>query len=146
MSRTFSKAYGLASLRVGYCLSNDKIADVLNRVRQPFNVNSLALAAAVAALADEDYLTRSRQLNDAGMAQLVEGFNALNLAYIPSAGNFVCVDVEQPSGPVFQALLKEGVITRPVTNYGILNHLRISIGLQEENKRFLTALKKVLGK
>lgn len=146
VSRTFSKAYGLASLRVGYCLSNDKIADVLNRVRQPFNVNSLALVAAVAALADEDYLARSRQLNDAGMAQLMEGFNALNLAYIPSAGNFICVDVEQPSEPVFHALLKEGVITRPVSNYGIPNHLRISIGLQEENKRFLAALKKVLGK
>jgi len=146
VSRTFSKAYGLASLRVGYCISNPVIADVLNRVRQPFNVNSLALAAAVTALADDDYLTRSRQLNDAGMKTLTQGFARLNLNYIPSAGNFVCVDVEQPAGPVFQALLREGVITRPVANYGIPNHLRISIGLPEENERFLVALKKVLGR
>lgn len=146
VSRTFSKAYGLASLRVGYCASNADIADVLNRVRQPFNVNSLALAAAVASLADADYLKRSRQINDAGMQQLVDGFRALQLSFIPSGGNFVCVDVEQAAGPIYQALLKEGVITRPVSNYGIPNHLRISIGLPEENQRFLAALKKVLGK
>ncbi len=144
VSRTFSKAYGLASLRVGYGLCSPAIADAMNRVRQPFNVNSLALAAAVATLADTAYLERSRRLNSEGMAQLEQGFAELGLQWIPSRGNFVAVDLGREAGPVFQALLREGVIVRPVANYGMPQHLRVSVGLPEENRRFLQALAGVL--
>lgn len=144
VSRTFSKAYGLAALRVGYGISSAAVADVLNRVRQPFNVNSLALAAACAALSDTEYLAHSRRVNDAGMAQLQEGFQAMGLGWIPSKGNFIAVDLGRESMPLYQALLREGVIVRPVANYGMPHHLRVSIGLPEENARFLEALAKVL--
>jgi len=146
VSRTFSKAYGLAALRVGYGLSTPVVADVLNRVRQPFNVNSLALAAACAALKDEDYLAESRRLNEAGMQQLEAGFRELGLSWIASKGNFICVDLGQVAAPVFQGLLREGVIVRPVANYGMPNHLRVTIGLPAENSRFLEALSKVLAR
>jgi histidinol-phosphate aminotransferase len=144
VSRTFSKAYGLAALRVGYALSSGQVADVLNRVRQPFNVNSLALAAACAALDDADYLTQSRQLNDAGMAQLETGLRALGLSWIASKGNFIAVDFGRDTAAINQALLQAGVIVRPVAGYGMPNFLRISIGLPAENARFLDALGKVL--
>jgi histidinol-phosphate aminotransferase len=144
VSRTFSKAYGLAALRVGYGICSAAIADVLNRVRQPFNVNSLALAAACAALADSDYLAAGRRMNDAGMAQLEAGFSQLGLSWIPSKGNFIAFDLGREAMPIFQALLREGVIVRPVANYGMPNYLRVSIGLPAENSRFLTALAKVL--
>ncbi len=144
VTRTFSKAWGLASLRVGYAISGAEIADVLNRVRQPFNVNSLALAAATAVLEDQAYLEQGKQLNSAGMAQLIEGFKALSLDYIPSFGNFICCDTGQDGMAVYQALLKEGVIVRPVANYGMPRHLRVSIGLADENARFLEALARVL--
>ncbi len=132
VSRTFSKAYGLAALRVGYGLSTAVVADVLNRVRQPFNVNSLALAAACAALQDAEYLAESRRLNETGMQQLEAGFRDLGLSWIPSKGNFICVDLGRVAAPVFQGLLREGVIVRPVANYGMPNHLRITIGLPAE--------------
>ncbi len=144
VSRTFSKAYGLAALRVGYALSSAVVADVLNRVRQPFNVNSLALAAACAALQDTEYLAESRRLNDAGMHQLQEGFRELGLSWIPSRGNFIALDLGQLAAPVYQGLLREGVIVRPVANYGMPNHLRVTIGLPVENTRLLEALAKVL--
>ena len=146
LSRTFSKAYGLAGLRVGYAVAQPAMTDLLNRVRQPFNVNSLALAAACAALKDEEYLAESRRLNDAGMQQLEAGFRALGLSWIPSRGNFLCVDLGQVAAPIFQGLLREGVIVRPVANYGMPNHLRITIGLPAENTRFLEALSKVLAR
>lgn len=146
VSRTFSKAYGLAALRVGYGLSSAVVADVLNRVRQPFNVNSLALAAACAALQDADYLAESRRLNEAGMEQLQDGFRELGLQWIPSKGNFIAVDLGQVAAPVYQGLLREGVIVRPVANYGMPNHLRITIGLPAENTRLLEALAKVLAR
>jgi histidinol-phosphate aminotransferase len=146
VSRTFSKAYGLAALRVGYALSTVEIADVLNRVRQPFNVNSLALSAACAALDDAEYLARSRALNDAGMQQLEQGFRALDLRWIPSKANFIAVDLERDAAPIYQALLREGVIVRPVGAYGMPNHLRISIGLAEENARCLDALGRILAR
>ncbi|MGO3027536.1 histidinol-phosphate transaminase [Pseudomonas helleri] len=146
VSRTFSKAYGLAALRVGYGLSSAVVADVLNRVRQPFNVNSLALAAACAALQDADYLGESRRLNEAGMEQLQDGFRELDLQWIPSKGNFIAVDLGQVAAPVYQGLLREGVIVRPVANYGMPNHLRITIGLPAENTRLLEALAKVLAR
>ena len=146
VSRTFSKAYGLAALRVGYGLSTAVVADVLNRVRQPFNVNSLALAAACAALKDTDYLTQSRRLNEAGMQQLQDGFRELGLGWIPSKGNFIALDLGREAAPVYQGLLREGVIVRPVANYGMPNHLRITIGLPAENIRLLEALAKVLAR
>ena len=146
VSRTFSKAYGLAALRVGYALSSAVVADVLNRVRQPFNVNSLALTAACAALQDTEYLAESRRLNDAGMHQLQEGFRELGLSWIPSRGNFIALDLGQVAAPVYQALLREGVIVRPVANYGMPNHLRVTIGLPVENTRLLEALAKVLAR
>jgi histidinol-phosphate aminotransferase len=145
ITRTFSKAYGLAGLRVGYSLSSPEIADVLNRVRQPFNNNALALIAAQAALGDEDYLQQTIAVNTQGMADLTEGFKALGLEWIPSAGNFVSVDLQRPGQPVYEALLRKGVIVRPVANYGMPNHLRISVGTQAENQFFLNALAETLG-
>ncbi len=144
VTRTFSKAYGLAALRIGYGLSHPDTADLLNRVRQPFNANSLAQAAAIATLGDADYLQRSIELNDAGMRQLTEGVQRLGLGFIPSSGNFLTIDLDREAGPVDQALLREGVITRPVGNYGLPNHLRVSVGLAYENERFLNALEQLL--
>jgi len=142
VTRTFSKVHGLAGLRVGYGLSNPTVADLMNRVRQPFNVNSVALAAATASLDDEEHLSRSIRLNQEGMQQLVNGFAELNLMHIPSVGNFVCVDLGRPALPVYEALLQEGIIVRPVANYGMPNHLRVTVGLPAENDRFLKALGK----
>lgn len=144
VSRTLAKAYGLASLRVGYAVASAEITNLLNRVRQPFNVNSLALVAAAAAIADTEFVARSRALNDAGRQQWLDGLRALGLDAIPSRGNFLCVDMGRPALPLFQALLREGVIVRPVANYGLPNHLRISIGLPEENAFALAALARVL--
>lgn len=144
VTRTFSKAYGLAALRVGYGISHPDIADLLNRVRQPFNVDSLAQVAAIAALDDDDYLRRSVEVNDEGMRQLVDGVTRLGLAYIPSAGNFLTIDLGRDAAAVDQALLRCGVVTRPVANYGLPSHLRVSIGLADENARFLDALEQVL--
>lgn len=140
ITRTFSKAYGLAGLRIGYALTNPELADLLNRVRQPFNNNSLALAAAEAALSDHDHLQATITTNQQGMAQLCRGFDNLGLEWIPSAGNFISVDVKRPGQPVFDALLKKGVIVRPVGNYELPDHLRISIGTAKENDFFLNAL------
>ncbi|WP_434458532.1 histidinol-phosphate transaminase [Stutzerimonas urumqiensis] len=144
VSRTFSKAYGLAALRVGYALSSPRIADVLNRVRQPFNVNSLALSAACAALEDQAYLARSRAQNDAGMAQLEAGCRELGLSWIPSRGNFIAIDFGRDAAPIDRALLRAGVIVRPVAGYGMPTFLRVSIGTEAENARFLGALRQVL--
>ena len=144
VTRTFSKAYGLAGLRVGYGVSQPALADVLNRVRQPFNVNSLAQAAAVAALQDEAHLAQGVEINRQGMRQFEAGFATLGLDYIASVGNFICVDTGRDAGQVYTALLHEGVIVRPVANYAMPGYLRISVGLPEENRRCLEALGKVL--
>lgn len=144
VARTFSKAYGLAGLRVGYGVSSPAVADLLNRVRPPFNVNSVALAAATAALDDIPHLTKTLETAVQGMRQLVAGFAELGLGHIPSVGNFVCVDVGRPAAPVYEALLRAGVIVRPVANYGMPNHLRVTIGSPEENRKLLTALATVL--
>ncbi len=144
IARTFSKAYGLAGLRIGYGISSTDVADLLNRIRQPFNSNSLALAAAEAALGDQDYLQRTIALNNAGMQQLTAAFAELGLSWIPSSGNFVAVDIGKPALPVYQALLHKGVIVRPIANYEMPNHLRISIGTAGENQFFINALKQVL--
>ncbi|TBV12483.1 histidinol-phosphate transaminase [Stutzerimonas kirkiae] len=144
VSRTFSKAYGLGALRVGYGVSSPRIADVLNRVRQPFNVNSLAQAAACAALDDQEYLRRGREINEAGKRQLEQGCAALGLSWIVSRGNFIAVNVGRDAAPVNQGLLREGVIVRPIAGYGMPEFLRVSIGTERENARFLAALGKVL--
>ncbi|MEQ1635546.1 MAG: histidinol-phosphate transaminase [Methylococcales bacterium] len=144
ITRTFSKAYGLAGLRIGYGLSSTDLADLLNRVRQPFNNNSLALAAAEAALADTDYLQQTILLNQQGMQQLTNAFKALGLEWIPSAGNFVAVDLKLPAQAIYSALLAKGVIVRPVANYELPNHLRVSIGTAAENQTFIDALTAVL--
>ncbi|MEQ1559155.1 MAG: histidinol-phosphate transaminase [Methyloglobulus sp.] len=145
ITRTFSKAYGLAGLRVGYALSSPEISDILNRVRQPFNNNMLALVAAEAALSDEDYLQQTIAVNNQGNMELTEGFKTLQLEWIPSAGNFIAVDLKRPAQPVYEALLRLGVIVRPIANYGLPNHLRISIGTHVENQFFLKALAETLG-
>ncbi len=144
ITRTFSKAYGLAGLRVGYGLSSPEMADILNRVRQPFNNNTLALVAAEAALNDEEHLQETIRVNASGMLQLTEGFKALNLEWIPSSGNFVLVDIKQSGQDIYEALLRRGVIVRPVANYELPHHLRISIGTETENKVFLKALAETL--
>jgi histidinol-phosphate aminotransferase len=144
VTRTFSKAYGLAGLRVGYAVSGVKVADFLNRVRQPFNLNSVAEAAAVAVLKDEAHLQASIDMNCSGMQQLLNGFASLGLEHIPSAGNFVCVEIGTDGRTLYDKLLREGVIVRPVDNYGMPQHLRVTIGTQEENTTFLAALNKVL--
>ncbi len=140
ITRTFSKAYGLAGLRVGYGLGSAAVIDLLNRVRHPFNVNLVALAAAEAALDDTDFLARSEALNRAGMAQLVQGLTALDLAHVPSKGNFLLVKVGD-AARVNTVLLRRGVIVRPVANYGLPEFLRVSVGLEAQNTRFLEALK-----
>ena len=140
VTRTFSKVYGLAGLRVGYAVSHPQVADLLNRVREPFNVNSLALVAAAAALDDVEHLKRSKALNRAGMKQLQEACRQLGLNWLPSVGNFLCVDMGRPGREVFLELLKHGVITRPVDNYGLPRFLRISIGSEVENARLIDAL------
>jgi histidinol-phosphate aminotransferase len=147
VTRTFSKIYGLAGLRVGYAVSSPEAADLMNRAREPFNVNSLAQAAAVTALADAAYVAESRTLNRQGLAALTAGLDQLGLRYIPSVGNFVTFEVPERigAGAAYQALLREGVIVRPLPDYGLPDHLRVTVGLPAENQRFLEALQRVLG-
>ncbi|WP_118179667.1 histidinol-phosphate transaminase [Paraburkholderia phosphatilytica] len=147
VSRTFSKAYGLAGLRVGFAIGQPELTDLLNRLRQPFNVNSLAQAAAIAALNDAEFLQQSAELNAAGYRKLTAAFDRLGLEYVPSDGNFVLVRVGNDDGAgsrVNLALLKQGVIVRPVGNYGLPQWLRVTIGLPEENDAFIAALEKSL--
>lgn len=143
ISRTFSKAFGLAGLRVGFGVAHATAADIMNRVRQPFNVNSIAQAAAVASLADDDFVEKSRALNHAGMLQITRGLEKLGLDYIPSYGNFLSFKVSQ-AAHVYQHLLKGGVIVRPVANYEMPDYLRVSIGLFSENAKFLTVLSDIV--
>jgi histidinol-phosphate aminotransferase len=144
VTRTFAKVYGLAGLRCGYAVSSPAIADLLNRVRQPFNVNAVALAAAEAALADSAFLTESVAINRSGRTQLEAGFRALGLRPIPSQANFVTVDVGRPAQPVFEALLPRGVIVRPVGGYDLPNHLRVTVGTEADNQRVLAELEEVI--
>ncbi len=147
VSRSFSKAYGLAGLRIGYGIAQTPLTDLLNRIRQPFNVNSLAQAAAIAALQDEAFLQKGYALNKAGYAQFTQAFAQMNLPYLPSSGNFVLVKVgndDQAGMRVNRELLERGVIVRPVANYGLPQWLRISIGLPEENEICIKALAQIL--
>ena len=147
VSRTFSKAYGLAGLRVGFAIAQPVATDLMNRIRQPFNVNSLAQAAAIAALNDKEFLEKGARNNAEGYQQMTAAFDALGLEYVPSFGNFVLVrvgDDDDAGARVNLALLKQGVIVRPVGAYGLPQWLRISIGLPRENAAFIEALKKAL--
>lgn len=144
VSRTFSKAYGLAGLRAGYMVSHPDVADLMNRARQPFNMNSLSLRAAEVALDDDDYLQQSVAVNAAGMEQLVAFCDKHGLNYIPSHGNFLTIEVGSNAGEIYQQLLHAGVIVRPVAGYELPNHLRVSIGLPEENDAFIRAMENLL--
>jgi histidinol-phosphate aminotransferase len=147
VSRTFSKAFGLAGLRVGFAIAQPELTDLLNRLRQPFNVNTLAQAAAIAALNDKAFLEKTAGLNAQGYRLLTEAFDRLGLEYVPSHGNFVLVRVGNDDGAgnrVNLALLKQGVIVRPVGNYGLPQWLRVTIGLPQENAAFIAALEKTL--
>jgi histidinol-phosphate aminotransferase len=139
IARTFSKIFGLAGLRVGYGIAQAELTDLLNRLRQPFNVNALAQVAALAALDDTTFQQQSYDVNRRGMQQLVDGFSALGLQTVPSRGNFVLVKVGA-AAKVYQTLLERGVIVRPVANYGLPEWLRVTIGLPEENARLLQVL------
>ncbi|WP_020561166.1 histidinol-phosphate transaminase [Thiofilum flexile] len=144
ITRTFSKIYGMAALRVGYALSSPDIADMLNRVRQPFNVNSLALLAAEAALGDDEHLQRSKDTNTAGLKQWQAACAKQGWEYVPTQGNFITINCERSGVEVFNALLREGVIVRPIANYGMPNYVRITVGTPEQNERCIAALAKVL--
>ncbi|MGH7799951.1 MAG: histidinol-phosphate transaminase [Thermodesulfobacteriota bacterium] len=143
--RTFSKIYGLAGLRLGYGVSSEEIISYMNRVREPFNVNSLAQVAAFAALDDKEHVTKSREINIIGLQYLTKELKKFNLPFAPSYTNFILVDLDSDPIPIYNALLREGVIVRPVLNYGLKTHIRVTIGLPEENERFISAIKKVLG-
>ena len=147
--RTFSKAYGLAGLRVGYALSSVAVADLLNRIRQPFNVSRVALAAAAAALADQDFIEKSRLNNQEQMRWLEKQFDALGLGFIKSHANFIMVEIEVEmeditAASIHQALLEQGVIVRPLEVYGLPNWLRITVGVAEDNMRLIDTLRSIL--
>lgn len=143
VTRTFSKAYGLAGLRVGYALASAEIADMMNRVRQPFNVNSLALVAATAALNDDEFIARSYALNQLGMRQMTQALMLLGIDFIPSFANFLTIRIGNATA-MYRRLLEHGVIVRPVGSYLMPEHLRVSIGLASENHQFLQALENVI--
>lgn len=145
--RTFSKAYGLAGLRVGYAVAQPAVAELMNRTRLVFNVNALAQCAAIAALDDDEFVTRTYEVNRAGQLQLAAAFERLGLPWIPSYGNFVAVNFAQApvkAAEVFQRLLRAGFIVRPLGPYGLADHLRITVGLAHENEAFIGALENVL--
>ncbi len=144
VTRTFSKAFGLAGLRAGYSISHPEVADVLNRVRQPFNMNALALVAAEAALGDHEHISESCRINAEQGEFLAQACEELGLGYVPSVGNFLLVDMGREALPVYEALLRQAVIVRPVGNYGLPNHLRMTIGTPDGTRRLISALGQVL--
>ena len=144
VTRTFSKIYGLAGLRIGYGMASEDMISLIGRVRHPFNVNMPALAAAEAALDDTDFLKRSRELNAAGLRQLEKAFEQMGLKWIPSIGNFISVDLQRDGAEVYQKLLEQGVIVRPVANYDLPQHVRVTVGTSAENQRFVEALQAVM--
>lgn len=141
--RTFSKLYGLAGLRVGYAIAPVPVIETMQRIRQPFNVNALALVAARAALQDEEHVRRTLEVNRTGMAALTAAFRRLDLSFVPSVANFVLVRVGRGLA-VYEALLRRGVIVRPMDGYGLPEYVRVTVGLPEENARFVRALEEVL--
>tara|TARA_B100000929_G_scaffold76251_1_gene59476 strand:- start:7475 stop:8560 length:1086 start_codon:yes stop_codon:yes gene_type:complete len=143
VTRTFSKIHGLAAMRIGYSVTSADFANLMNRIRQPFNVNTLALVAAEAALNDDDFVGTSRKLNTSGMDYLIDGLNKLGYPPISSLGNFISFECGKASHGIYQGLLKRGVIVRPLRNYGMNEHLRVTVGLPDENARFLDALSQI---
>jgi len=143
--RTFSKAFGLAGLRIGFGFTKPELADYINRVRQPFNVNSLAQAGALGALKDLPFYEKTKTIIRQGKTALERGLARLGLEFVPSEANFILIKVPQKAQTVFEALLKKGVIIRSMRSYGLEDYIRVNVGLPEENRRFLKALKKVLG-
>ncbi len=144
VTRTFSKAHGLAALRVGYALAHPALTDLLNRVRQPFNCNAMAQAAALASLKDDVHIQNSVSTNSRGLVQLCQAFEQRNLDYIPSVGNFISFHPAADGQSVYDAMLRAGVIVRPVGNYGLPDFLRVTVSTQAENTRFIAALDSVL--
>lgn len=142
-TRTFSKIYGLAGLRVGYGIGDPEIISYMNRAREPFNINSLAQAGALAALSDTEHVEKTKQLNTYGLEFLTRELEALDIPYTPSHANFVLIDLGEDPIPTYNALLAEGVIVRPVREYGLHSHLRVSVGTMSENRRFIEALRRV---
>lgn len=138
--RTFSKAYGLAGLRIGYAIAHADLIQILQRVQLPFTVNQAALDAALAALSDNAFLQQTVNMTRAGKTQLLAGFQNLSLTSLPSTGNFITVDCQRPALAIYQALLHHGIIVRPLAPYGLPEHLRITIGTEVQNARLLTAL------
>ncbi|MBI1923546.1 histidinol-phosphate transaminase, partial [Candidatus Poribacteria bacterium] len=145
ITRTFSKIYGLAGLRIGYGVAKPEIIEMMNRVRQPFNCNSVAQAAARAALKDGEHVRRSRHVNAAGKVYLYNALDRMGLEYIESEGNFILVHLAQSGQEIANALMRKGVIVRPVAGYGFPNSIRVTIGTPEENERFVRSLREVLG-
>jgi len=144
VTQTFSKVYALAGLRIGYSISNPEIADILNRVRQPFNTNMLAQAAAIASLDDDEHVVKSVKMNNAGKIFLQDAFNEMSLDHLQTMGNFISVNVKQDGLALYEKLLQQGVIVRPVANYDMPEYLRITIGTQQQNERFIETLKQCL--
>jgi len=144
VTRTFSKIYGLAGLRIGYAVSSAELCDLFNRVRQPFNGNSLALAAACAALEDEQFVQQSFQANQRGLLLMQDWFDDRDIDYIPSVGNFLTLRFGESSQQIYQAMLQRGVITRPVANYNMAEYLRISVGTESQIERLFEVLESVL--
>ncbi len=144
--RTFSKVYGLAGLRVGYAVASEQAVSYMNRVREPFNVSSLAQVAAAAALDDTEHVERSRELNRSAREYFSKELAEIGVGHTESFANFFLADLETDTAPVYEALLQEGIITRPVREYGLTTHLRISYGLPEENRRLVEVLGRILKK
>lgn len=143
-TRTFSKVYGLAGLRIGYGIAHEAIIELVNRIRQPFNVNHLGQVAAMAALRDQTFVQKCILLNEQGKKQYYEKLTALGIDYIPTAANFILVALNQSGSSANQALLKQGIIIRPLDPYGLENYIRITIGTYEENAQCLSALEKLV--
>lgn len=144
--RTLSKAYGLAGLRVGALFADKEVVELVDRIRNPFNVNSLAQAAALAAVDDEEYINASVKDNAEGLDYFYDNFNKAGIRYWESQANFVLFDCARQAGPVVESLLQKGVIVRPVANYGFPNYIRLSVGTKEENQMAIKAILEVLKK
>jgi len=144
--RTFSKIYGLAGLRLGYGIASKEIISNMQRIRQPFNSNSLSQVGAIAALDDKEHIEKTKEVNSEGLTYVTQELKKLDIPYAPSYTNFVLIDIGDDPMPVYNSLLREGVIVRPVMGYGLKTHLRVTIGVSEENDKFISGIKKVLGK
>jgi histidinol-phosphate aminotransferase len=142
--KTFSKAYGLAGLRIGYAIANQELISCMERARQPFNVNLLAQVGALAALEDKDFLRKTRKITFEGKAFIYDALKKMGISYVPSVANFILIDVGQDGFDFFNKMLKFGVIVRDMRQYGLKNYVRVTIGTKQENRRFIRVMKKIL--